>query len=406
MFSILKLIAHLLGALALLFIIAPIDKQPEPVPSKTLLSDTSPPLAATEGETVERPTATSSEKTEERPEPLQKVAAPETKPFVPVSVSASQLTTNPAPPLLPPAEIAPTTTPIAPIEKPSVSFTEINQKTRAALVNVLCTTLRSGSFEPLSGSGIIIDPRGVILTNAHVAEYFLLKDYLVSDFVQCILRTGEPARNRYKARLLYLSPLWIQANYKKIRLAEATGTGEHDFAFLLITESVNPEALPLPAKFPSLEMDFTDETVRRKNQVVAAGYPAGLLGGINIQKDLYPSSSVVTVEEVYTFREKSPDIFSLGGSVLAQAGASGGAVVSNAGKLIGLMVTASSGATTGDRKLNAITPSHIARSFKRDTGFTLEDFFASDLAETANSFNQNVAPALTKLLEDEINRRP
>lgn len=413
MSALLKLIAYLLGALALLFAVASPEKQPERVSIEMPPLATAIPLAATSSEDTENAAVTGPEENEAKPEPPEKITVIEPKPL-PMPPPTLPVTVPPAPSFLPPIETVPTTTPQisqsahagqAPTAVSAVSFNEINKKTRDALVNILCTTLRSGSFEPLSGSGVVIDPRGVILTNAHIAEYFLLKDYLVPDFVQCIIRTGEPARNRYKARLLYISPLWIQANYKKIRLAEPTGTGENDFAFLLIAGSINQETLPLPKEFPALAMDSADEALRTQNQVIAAGYPAGFLSGINIQKDLYPSSSVVTTREVFTFKEKTADLFSIGGSLLAQQGSSGGAVVSSAGKLMGLIVTATDAATTGERDLHAITPSHIARSFKADTGFALEQFFASDLAETAKSFNKNVAPALTALLEDEINRR-
>ena len=40
------------------------------------------------------------------------------------------------------------------------------------------------------------------------------------------------------------------------------------------------------------------------------------------------------------------------------------------------------------------------------TGNALQELFSGDLSAAADSFNTNVAPALTKLLEDEINRRP
>lgn len=393
-----KLAAYLIGAVALLFALT------APKPDTALLPQTEMPethaaLATTTDMSRAEDTATITSpkeqetKTAEEPRPIALPKPPIQKKELP---SAFPKDASPVP--------AATTSP--PVKPPHLSFAEINKQTRAALVNIICTTLRSGLFEPLSGSGVVIDPKGVILTNAHVAEYFLLKDYFVPDFVQCVIRTGEPARNRYKAKLLYLSPLWIEANYKKIRIAEATGTGEHDFAFLLITESVNPETLPLPKEFPALEMDFTNETLREKNQVLAAGYPAGFLSGINIQKEFYPSSSVVTTGGVFTFRGKTPDIFSIGGSLLAQQGSSGGAVVSNAGSLIGLIVTSSSAPTTGERDLHAITPSHIAQSFKQDAGRDIRELFAGDLAETAESFNTNVAPALTKLLEGELTKRP
>ena len=53
-----------------------------------------------------------------------------------------------------------------------VSFSKINEVTRDAIVNIFCTTKSGGSFKPITGSGVVIDKRGIILTNAHVAQYF------------------------------------------------------------------------------------------------------------------------------------------------------------------------------------------------------------------------------------------
>src|SRR3989344_1157804 len=60
-----------------------------------------------------------------------------------------------------------------PYQFPPQKFDVINERARPTLVNILCGA-RSGTFRPISASGVIIDPRGVILTNAHVAQYFLL----------------------------------------------------------------------------------------------------------------------------------------------------------------------------------------------------------------------------------------
>lgn len=278
---------------------------------------------------------------------------------------------------------------------------EINLKTREALVNIICTTIRGGSFKPLSGSGVMIDDRGVILTNAHVAEYFLLKDYLVPDFIDCVIRTGEPARNAYKAELLYLSPLWIESNYKKINEDSPSGTGEHDFALLRITESTNPKAT-LPEKFPALGMEIRDTLLRAPQDAVVAAYPAGFLGGVTIQRDLYPASSIVQTGKIFSFDGKTIDTFSIGGSPVAQHGSSGGAVVNAEGNLLGLIVTSTEAETTGERDLHAITVGHISRSFKEDTGRDLFEMLSYNLQLTADSFNEEVAPALTKLLEGAI----
>src|SRR3989344_1935480 len=60
-----------------------------------------------------------------------------------------------------------------PYPLPPDSFSVINEKTRHALVNILCMP-HGGSLRPISASGVIVDPRGVILPNAHVAQYVLL----------------------------------------------------------------------------------------------------------------------------------------------------------------------------------------------------------------------------------------
>src|SRR3989344_252919 len=62
-------------------------------------------------------------------------------------------------------------------EHATTSALALNEQVRAAVVNILCITGSGGPLNSISGSGVIIDPRGIILTNAHVAQYFLLKNY-------------------------------------------------------------------------------------------------------------------------------------------------------------------------------------------------------------------------------------
>lgn len=284
-----------------------------------------------------------------------------------------------------------------------VSFSKINEFTRTALVNIFCTTKNGGYFNPTTGSGIIIDKRGIILTNAHVAQYFLLKNYLTENFVDCVIRVGSPAKTLYRAKLIFISPSWIKNNASNINEDSPKGTGEDDYALLLITERTDPTKT-ISDSFSFIELLYDTENIKKGDSVLLAAYPAGFLGGISVSKDLYISSSVVQIIDLFTFKEGTFDLFSISGSVVAQRGSSGGAVVNTENKLIGIIVTSSIEGTTADRDLRAITISHINRSFIKETGFDLQTFFKGDMLAESNVFNENIAPALTQLLVNELEK--
>lgn len=294
-------------------------------------------------------------------------------------------------------------TPVPDQEPIQPSFSDINVSTREALVNIFCTIKRAGPLKPITSSGVIIDERGVILTNAHVAQFFLLRDYPTEDTLECIIRTGNPAYPAYRADLLYVSPAWITDNADKIIKENPTGTGENDFAFLLINESTSNTA-PLPSQFSFIEAETDDSTIEQDNEILLAGYPAGFLGGISVQRDLYILSTIGKIKELFTFKENTLDLFSVVGSIVSQKGSSGGAVVSRNNKLIGIIVTASEGETTGERELRAITLSHINRSLLAHAGFDLEFLLFGDLLLKMGVFNLTIAPTLAKLLVNELEK--
>lgn len=283
------------------------------------------------------------------------------------------------------------------------SFYDINQQTRSALVNILCTTKSGGPFRPITGSGVIIDERGVVLTNAHVAQFMLLKDYPIPSSLECLIRTGSPAYPTYNAKPLYISPQWIENNSKKILEENPTGTGEDDYAFLLITSSFDSKK-ELPSTFSFIEPIVEDENINQNNELLLASYPAGFLEGISIQKDLYIVSTIGKIKELYTFKENTLDLISINGSIVSQKGSSGGAVVSKNNKLVGIIVTASEEETTEERELRAITLSYINRSLIQNTGFDLAFLLFGDLKIKAGVFDLATAPTLTKLLTAELDK--
>lgn len=284
---------------------------------------------------------------------------------------------------------------------PPQPFDVTNAETRLALVNILCGA-RSGSFRPTSGSGVIIDPRGVILTNAHVAQYVLLASDPKVD-LSCIIRGGSPARPLWNVEVLYIPPAWVKEHANEITLSRSMSTGEHDYALLRIKGTI--DGSPMPVGFPYLLPDAREAIGFIDDPVLVASYPAEFIGGITSQFSLFSASSITNIKDLLTFTEKTIDVISLGGIIEAQSGSSGGAVTNAWGRLIGIISTTSEGTTTAQRDLRAITLSYINRDLSLQSGFDLPTILAGDVGAQTAAFNTNDAPALLKLLIDRIEGR-
>lgn len=284
---------------------------------------------------------------------------------------------------------------------PPYTFDVVNIATREALVNVLCLP-QNGSLRPISGSGVIIDPRGVILTNAHVAQYVLLSQDPRVD-LSCLIRSGSPAVVRWKAEVLFLPPAWIEVHASDIKVERPTGTGEHDYALLLVTKSLDGSPLPSSGGgFPFLSLDVREGVAFLDDQVLAASYPAEFIGGITAQFNLYSVSSVTAIKQLLTFDTGTVDLLSLGGIIAAQGGSSGGAVVNAWGQLVGIITTTSEGITTGERDLRALSLNYIDRDIATESGLNLIGILNGDVVAEVTDFEAHIAPRLTQLLIDEI----
>jgi hypothetical protein len=340
------------------------------------------------------PTTATTQVTTTEPAPDEAHAATTTSPL-----PQTQKNTIPAPAST--ATAPQSTPPPAPVTKPvpTKSQEEVNTDTRAALVNIFCTTKYGGYLKPISGSGIIVDSRGIILTNAHVGQYFLLRDYYTPGNIDCIVRTGSPAAARYRAQLVYLPPAWVQDNAEQLISSAPTGTGENDYAFLRITGTTDPNGT-LPTSFPAVAMTSSYPDVG--DPMLLAAYPAGFLSAEFITKSLYASSAVTYTTRLYSFDDDTQkvDLFSIGGTILSQAGSSGGAVVRlNDGRLSGLIATATIADTTGQRDLRAETMSHIDHSLHTGGMGGINGLLIGDIAAKAADFNTKIAPGLTAQLE-------
>lgn len=289
---------------------------------------------------------------------------------------------------------------VDPYPFPPLPFSTVNESARGALVNILCAP-RSGALRPVSGSGVVIDARGVILTNAHVAQYVLLSQSPRID-LSCTVRTGSPATPRWIPEVLYIPPAWVKAHAHEISDQRPLGTGEHDYALLLIARST--DGSPLPSTFPALPFDTREAIGFQGDSVLAASYPAEFVGGLATQFGLYPASSVTAIRQLLTFETGTVDLLSLGGVIEAQSGSSGGAVVNAWGRLIAIIATTSEGETTALRDLRAVTLSYISRDLAAQTQFDLPTILGGDVAAEAAQFNAEAAPDLIRLFIEELAR--
>lgn len=262
-----------------------------------------------------------------------------------------------------------------------------------ALVNVFCTAHERDTIRTITGSGVFIDPQGVILTNAHIAQFLLLSEGEEST-ARCVIRQDSPAISKYEAELLYISPTWIKKNAHQLSSANPSGTGEHDFALLYVTsafEGEAPETFPFLAPDPALDF-FTTMDVH------AAGYPAEALTSDNIHAPLVPAIATTTVSTLFTFGSKNVDLVTLAPSTVGRQGSSGGPIVDERDMVVGMIATRGNAEREGAQSLRALTIGYIDRTLSEETGLDLAHTVTGDVGLRAQVFRETLAPHLRDLL--------
>ncbi len=268
-----------------------------------------------------------------------------------------------------------------------------------ALVNIFCTYQTETATRATTGSGFFINDDGVIMTNAHVAQFLLLKEIDPTGETKCVIRTGNPAIAKYEAQLLYISPAWIQKYAAQIVEKQPRGTGERDYALLYVTKGVGND--PLPARIPFLSLNLAPLTTGSINTgITVAGYPVGTFSSTTINR-LTPVRAETTITDLFTFDSQLADVLAIAPSAVGAFGASGGPVVNASGEVIGLISTKGSD-SDGETSLRGLTVSYIDRSMKAESGFSIEDTSTGELAFRARLFTTTIAPFLGRILNAEM----
>lgn len=303
---------------------------------------------------------------------------------------------NTQPKAIPAPVSVPASSPIvapSPVASLSVSLDASSSALRNALVNIICYAPSGSGLQSISASGVVIDSKGIILTNAHVAQYFLLADRNVS----CTIRSGSPATSHYNAALIYISPEWLKANATVLTESLPNGTGENDFAFLAISRSTTHT--PLPSSFPFVPLATMPPDAG--TPVVIASYGAQFLESSQIQSFLFPTIVIGSVKAVFTFRTNTIDALALGGSVAAQEGSSGGGVIDSSGELVGTITTSTVSGATDTRSLSAITASYIRAQYANETGNALDLLLGKPTATSIANFAPDI-PALESIVTSQL----
>ena len=299
----------------------------------------------------------------------------------------------PAPVVLSPIEKIATSIKTALSPSESSSLDASASLLRAALVNIICYAPAGSRLRSISGSGVIVDAKGIILTNAHIAQHFLLADRNVS----CTIRAGSPAIDKYKASLIYIPSEWVNANADILTEANPSGTGEYDFAFLAVSKSTTRDELT--SSFPSIPLATSPSNTG--TPVVIASYGAQFLESSQIQSSLFPTVVFGSVKNVFTFASTTIDVLALGGSVAAQEGSSGGGVADGKGELVGTITTSTTKGTTDTRKLDAITASYIRAAYASETGSALDFLLVKPTSASVADFAPQI-PVLEAILTAQL----
>lgn len=305
----------------------------------------------------------------------QEVVPPKSTPVSPQPIPYVAPKPTPKPPVVvtPP----PTQTTPKPAELPKNENATAEQKVKSAVGNIFCSIIEAGRVRKITGSAVAISDNGVMLTNAHVAEYIMLENTKALPNITCFVRTGSPASRAYKASVIYLPSEWVAQNKDNMKYSALSGTGENDYALIVLNEKVTGSTAP--------NLSFIEGSTQEVNvgtDLLLAGYPA--FGGNIIDNALYPVVDKSQVKDVWRLNRTDSDLLGTTPTILAVHGSSGGAAASTAGKLLGIMVATTADTYSGKPNMRLISFNYITKDIESKTRKTLSSFIKNADSESAS----------------------
>ena len=248
-----------------------------------------------------------------------------------------------------------------------------------SVVNIFCVSTKGNLVSISTGSGVILSGGGIILTNSHVAENFLIPNK------DCVVRQGGTASDKYNASLVYINESWLQRNAQSLFSSGARGTGEDDFALLLVNSNSDGTDAGQNISHTNISTDELTEN-NKGNKILVAGYPAGGIDAISMRKYLSFTADVTDIANVYTIDGTHVDVIETDATKVGQHGSSGGGIFDANSNLVGLIFSVND--ESRNSKINAITIPYINRTIKNESGKSLQDFMTTDKNSLISSFTQ------------------
>lgn len=242
--------------------------------------------------------------------------------------------------------------PPAPLPSLNISDQEFYGRFAPAVIQIFCQTPQ----EIFTASGVIVNERGLVLTNAHVAEIVR-----TAGEPNCQARHGNPAERFATLQIVFAADTSVKIT--------GTNVPQRDFAFLRLvapTEPFSVAAITIGVAAPGTAL-------------WTLGYPSEFLQSLTASSNSNFVFSSLRVDGYIDVDDTpaSAEGYVFRGGLILQQGSSGTALFAPDGTVVGLIFATTRGATTADREGVAFTTPYMDIILRAEAGQGLADFIGS-----------------------------